>query len=110
MACLTHQALTVGLITKIEVTRQDGPILYYKAHGYAPGQPRITFEAGSNPDSAVAGVLTRLASMSPMKSPRGDEAINLLRQEGYPVPERDKDPEPEPKPENPEVDGEVPAA
>ena len=82
MSNLIHSALTGGLVSKVETSRQVGTTLYFKAHGSAPGQPRIVCEA-TDPAVVVVQVLVQLGTLSPKKSPRGDEAIELLRKDGW---------------------------
>ncbi len=91
---IIDSALRNGLVSKVEIARQDGLTLFFKAYGTAPGQSKIIFES-AEPDVAVAHVLTRLAELSPKNSPRGDEAAEILGKAGYVVPERGEDPKKE---------------
>ena len=49
MSYLLEDALTQGLITRIELTRQDDDGLHFTAHGSAPGQRRIIYEKQGSP-------------------------------------------------------------
>lgn len=105
MAPIIGLSFTGGLISRVDVSRQVGKVLFFTARGTAPGKHRIKYER-QDPDEAVAAVLTDLATLSPKQSPRGDEAIAILRDAGLPIPDRDEDP-PDPDPADTATDMKV---
>lgn len=94
-------AFSNGLVSRLTTIRQVGETLHFRAEGTTPGKPKIVHE-GTHPEAIVGKVLTELATLSPKKSPRGNDAANLLGDFGYHIPERDEDP-PEPKKEDESV-------